>query len=237
VIGTRLEEFLTPGLIGLKRNLVPGLVLQSCALLILIGYAWAPPFHALLDSVGGLKARYGYAYSALSTGLFGGLIPFLYLRATRQVRTGSGLAELLFYLTFWSWKGIEADALFRIQSSVFGSDSSVATVAAKVLVDQFAYNPLWAAPIQVMLFLWKDAKFSWSRVMLQFGQESLPHRVVVVLLSTWMVWLPTAAIVYSLPSALQLPISNLVVCFWCLLVSFISRQAASAYRIRASNRT
>jgi hypothetical protein len=237
VLGSKLQNFLTPGLVGLRRNLVPGLVLQTCALVILIGYAWVPPFHTLLDSVGALKTRYGYAYSALSTALFGGFIPFVYLCATKQLPKGMRLAELAFYLGFWVWKGVEVDALYRVQSSVFGSNSSLGTIASKVCVDQFAYNPLWAAPTQVVFFLWKDAGFSWSGLRLRLEQEGLGHRVVVILFSTWMVWLPTAAIVYSLPSALQLPISNLVLCFWCLLLSFISRRTASENQIRVAART
>jgi hypothetical protein len=224
-------------LVGLRRNLVPGLVLQSCALIILIGYAWVPPFHALLDSVGALKTRYGYTYSALSTALFGGFIPFVYLYATKQLHKGLLLGELVFYLGFWVWKGVEVDALYRVQSAAFGSNISAGTVVAKVCVDQFAYNPLWGAPTQVVFFLWKDAAFSWSGLMLQLEQESLAHRVVVILFSTWMVWLPTAAVVYSLPNALQLPISNLVLCFWCLLLSFISRRTASECQIRVAART
>jgi hypothetical protein len=234
VIGSKVQNFLTPGLVGLRRNLVPGLVLQTCALAILIGYAWLPAFHTLLDSVGALKTRYGYAYSALSTALFGGFIPFVYLFATKQLHKGVLLAELVFYLGFWVWKGVEVDALYRVQSSVFGNNMSLGTVAAKVCVDQFAYNPLWAAPTQVVFFLWKDAAFSWSGLILQLEQESIWHRVVVVLFSTWMVWLPTAAIVYSLPTALQLPISNLVLCFWCLLLSFISRRTTSECQVRVA---
>jgi hypothetical protein len=37
------------------------------------------------------------------------------------------------------------------------------------------------------------------------------------------VWIPAVATIYSLPSALQVPLFNLVLCFWCLLISFISR--------------
>jgi hypothetical protein len=55
--------------------------------------------------------------------------------------------------------------------------------------------------------------------------------VVVVLFSTWIVWLPTVAIVYSLPNVLQLPLSNLVLCFWCLLLSFISRRSAAEHAV------
>ncbi len=236
MIASRLRNFLTPGLIGLRRNLLPGLILQSCALLILLGYALVPAFHGLLDSVGLLKARYGYAYSALSTAIFGGAIPFAYLLATKQVPKGQVLAEMVFYLGFWIWKGVEVDALYRAQSLVFGSTNAVGTVAAKVCADQFVYNPLWAAPTQVVFFLWKDAGFSWPGMLNRFEHESLGHRVVVILFSTWMVWLPTVAVVYSLPNALQLPLSNLVLCFWCLLLSYISRRAVSAPECPKSRR-
>jgi hypothetical protein len=45
---------------------------------------------------------------------------------------------------------------------------------------------------------------------------------ITVLFSTWVVWIPAVSIVYSLPSALQLPIFNLVLCFWCLLLTFVT---------------
>lgn len=223
MIESKLGLLLTPGLIGLKRNLLPGLILQTCALLIVLGYAFVPPFHGVLDGIGVLKARYGYAYSAISTAVFGGVIPFLVLVATKQVPKGRALGELAFYLCFWLWKGAEVDALYRLQGLVFGNAATLGTIAAKTCVDQFVYNPLWAAPTQVAFFLWKDAGFSWSGMVRRLKEETLGRRVVVILFSTWMVWVPTVTIVYSLPSALQIPLFNLGLCFWCLLLSFISR--------------
>jgi hypothetical protein len=209
---------------------VPGLVLQSCALLILFGYLFAPGFHTVLDQVGALKVRYGYGYAAISTAIFGGLIPFSVLFATRQIPKGRALPELAFYALFWMWKGVEVDALYRMQSLLFGNGTDVGTIAAKAAVDQFLYNPLWAGPTQVLFFLWKDAGFSWRGLVLGLREESLQHRLVVILLSTWIVWLPTVSIMYALPIALQLPLSNLVLCFWCLLLSFISRRGPGPMR-------
>jgi len=226
VLGSNLRRFLRPGLIGLRRNLLPGLVLQGCALMILLAYGVLPTFHVALDAVGAVKAHYGYLYSAPSAAVFGGVIPFLVLLWTGQVPRRRAWAEFAFYVLFWGWKGVEVDALYRLQSLLFGDAVQCSTIAAKALVDQFAYNPLWAGPTQVLFFLWKDSGFSWAVLRRGLRQEGLLHRVVVVLFSTWIVWLPTVAIVYSLPSALQLPLSNLVLCFWCLLMSFISRQSA-----------
>ena len=58
-----------------------------------------------------------------------------------------------------------------------------------------------------------------------FARQSFGQRVLVVVCSTWVVWIPAVAIIYSLPSALQVPLFNLVLCFWCLLMSFISRES------------
>jgi hypothetical protein len=220
---SKLGVLLAPGLVGLKRNLLPGLVLQSCALLIVIGYAFVPVFHDLLTNIGVLKTRYGYTYSALSTALFGGVIPFFILYATGKVQKGRVTFELLFYVGFWLWKGVEVDALYRLQSLAFGSEATVATIAAKAAVDQFVYGPFWAAPTQLLFFLWKESGFSRTTVRSRLKQESLGSRLSVIMLSSWIVWLPAVTIIYSLPNALQIPLFNLVLCFWCLLLSFVVR--------------
>jgi hypothetical protein len=48
-----------------------------------------------------------------------------------------------------------------------------------------------------------------------------------VTFSQWMVWIPAVSIIYCLPSALQIPLFNLVVCFWVLLLTFVSRRSAA----------
>lgn len=209
----------------MRSNLRPALVLQAFALAIVCGYFWSVPVRDALDAVGGLKVRYGYAYSAVATCLFGGLVPYAVLSFAGRIAAERRLAELAFYSLLWSWKGMEVDALYRAQVGLFGEGSSALTIALKSCVDQFGYVPLWAAPSQVLLFTWKDAGFSLEATRAAFRRQSFGQRVLVVTFSTWVVWLPAVAIVYSLPSALQVPLFNLVLCFWCLLMSFISRES------------
>jgi hypothetical protein len=51
-----------------------------------------------------------------------------------------------------------------------------------------------------------------------------------LVLAAWMVWTPTVCLVYSLPSGLQVPIFNVVLCFWVLLVAVVAgrRQTSEA---------
>jgi len=210
---------------GMRFNLRPALVLQAFALLIVLGYFWSPSVQQALDVVGALKVRYGYGYSAVATCIFGGLIPYVVLLLAGRIPRDRRFAELAFYLGLWFWKGVEVDALYRAQGFWFGEGSDASTIAIKTFVDQFGYAPLWAAPSQVLLFTWKDAGFTLSGARAAFQRQPFLQRVLVVVFSTWVVWIPAVAIVYSLPSALQLPLFNLVLCFWCLLMSFISREA------------
>jgi hypothetical protein len=207
----------------MRFNLRPALVLQAFALAIVVGYFWFPPVRTVLDVVGALKIRYGYGYSAVATCVFGGLIPYVVLSLAGRIPRKQRLGELAFYLLLWFWKGIEVDAFYRMQGIWFGEAADAGTIAIKTIVDQFGYVPLWAAPSQVLLFTWKDAGFTLIGTRAAFQRQPFVQRVLVVVFSTWVVWIPGVAIVYSLPSALQLPLFNLVLCFWCLLMSFISR--------------
>lgn len=212
---------------GMRSNLRPALVLQAFALAIVLGYFWSPEVKSTLDVVGALKVRYGYAYSALAGCVFGGLVPYAVLLLSGGISKGRRGTELLFYAALWIWKGMEVDAFYRAQAHWFGEGTGTSTIAIKALVDQFGYVPLWAAPTQVLLFAWKDAGFSLAGTRAAFQRQALGQRVLVVTFSTWVVWLPAVAIIYSLPSALQVPLFNLVLCFWCLLMSFISRSQSA----------
>lgn len=222
------RKLLEPCLRGVRANLRPALGLQAFALALLLAYYGTAVGRVWLDGIGALKASYGFLYSALATCLFGGVVPFLVLRVSGQVAPARRGGQLAFYVLFWAWKGIEVDAFYRLQALVFGSDNDFRTIALKVLVDQLLYAPIVSAPVQVVCFLWKDCGFSIAATRAALLRESLWHRTAIVIFSTWAVWIPAVTIIYALPSALQIPLFNLVLCFWCLLMSFLSRTPATA---------
>jgi hypothetical protein len=226
-----LQQLLLPALRGARANLLPALALQAFALSLVLGYNHSVALKQALDQLGELKRTGGYGFSTLSTLVFGGLIPFGVLLLSGKVPRGERRAQLVFYATFWAWKGIEVDAFYRSQALLFGDESSLQVIATKTLVDQFVYNPLWAAPTQTLFFLWKDSQFSLIKTQQALRNDAgfgpFWRRLLTVLLATWAVWIPAVSIIYSLPSALQLPLFNLVLCFWCLLLSFVSRGGAA----------
>jgi hypothetical protein len=217
------KNILAHGMAGMKRNALPGLALWSLALLLVLADQVVPAARAAFVSVAGWKIRYGLGFSAVTTAFFGGVVPFVFLLATGRIRRARMAPELAFYLLFWAGKGIEVDLFYRLQSQIFGDQGTAGVVVRKVLVDQFVYNPLWAAPTSALVFMWKEELFSFRALRSRLGLQFLTFSVPVTLLSTWTVWLPAVAIIYCLPSPLQIPLFDLVLCFWVLVLSFISK--------------
>ncbi len=207
---------------ALRQNFLPGLILQTFALLLVFGFFFVPAIHDYCQSIGALKVQYGYFFSALSTGFFGGLLPFLFLMLRGRVRRGQVLSVGLFYVFFWMWKGMEIDLLYRLQARWFGEEASAFVILKKVMVDQFGYNLFYAVLCVAVFNRWKDCGFSRSRCKASLDKAFFTEEMPVMLLSTWMVWLPTTAIVYSLPTPLQIPLFNVALCFYVLLVTYVA---------------
>jgi hypothetical protein len=70
-------RLLDASLAAIKRTFVPGLVLQSIALLLIVVYYTSSAAKDSFDQLADLKDKGGLLFSGLSTALFGGLIPTL----------------------------------------------------------------------------------------------------------------------------------------------------------------
>ncbi len=221
------------GLHSARATLVPGMVLVAAAAAVVVSYYQNAAAHAALERLAEFRVRGGYYYSAVTTALFAGAIPFLYLRFNPATRALSPWPHLLFFVGFWAYKGVEMDALYRLQAVLFGEQVDVGTVVTKMLFDQLIYNPLFAAPYGMLLYAWKDAGFRWAAPLADFRAPRWYYRrVLPVMIAVWAVWVPTVCCIYSLPLALQLPLNSIVNCFWVILFSLITlqqnRPAASA---------
>lgn len=219
------------GLEAARANILPGIVLQAIALSILLAYYFAPASHVVFDAISDLKQTYGYAFSIVSTGLFGGAIPLLVARLSPSVRGTAQVAwRHLPYLTmFWAIKGIEIDLLYRVQSELFGADPSISGVAIKTLLDQYVYCVIWALPTSVIAYQFKEHGYSLNRLRphLSPGGRGLRgwyrEHVLPVLVSNWGVWTPAVIVIYCLPEPLQLPIQNVILCLWAVLILWLTK--------------
>ncbi|MDA3899638.1 MAG: hypothetical protein PF637_03855 [Spirochaetes bacterium] len=213
---------------GIKRNLIPGLILQSIALTLVVSYYFMPPTKGFFNHLGEIKTRYGFLYSSLATALFGGTIPFFIMLGMKRINKGKRLSDFLFLTLFWGFKGIEIDLLYRFMGFLFGTEPSFSVVAPKVLVDQFIYGPLWAGPSMTIAYLFKDNFFSVKSVRNELKKETLFRRIVIVWCSSLVIWIPAVSIIYSLPQNLQLPLFNIILCFFALILALVVRGSEDA---------
>jgi hypothetical protein len=214
-----------------RANLVPGLALQAFALALVLAYYFDASTHAALDGLADFKARWGYAYSAAATAFCGGLIPFCYMRADRRTRGLNPWSHFPFHLGFWAYKGMEVDMFYRFQGWLFGNEATLPAIVKKVMLDEFGYTVFWAMPTAILLFHWKDHGYSFAHIrrldVIAFWKAALPKAII----GAWGVWFPAVCIIYSLPASLQVPLFNIVLCFYALLFASLNgRKAAPEVR-------
>ena len=157
----------------------------------------------------------------------GGVIPVAFLILTKRISREKALASTIFYSCFWFWKGIEIDFFYRYQAIWFGDEATFKVIASKVLFDQFVWNPVYAAPCIALCYFWMDCGFSFKRFKKELSREMFTLKIPSLLVSTWVVWFPMCAIIYSLPTLLQVPLFNIVLCFFVLLVNIICEDQSS----------
>ncbi len=219
------------GLAAVRVNLVPGMILWTVGAAVLVGYFYIDSVHEAMDRVAAVKERWGLLFAVVSTATFGGLLPVLLRPLTPQGTLGGSLRDLPFFLAFWGIKGIEVDLLYRGLAAAFGEQPGPLGVAAKVSIDQLIYVPLWAIPTTVLPFLWHERGHSVRRTRAAMGPGLgwYPQRVWPVIVVNWCLWTPVVVVIYLLPLPLQLPLQNLVLCLWSLLLIFmIGRQEDGA---------
>lgn len=212
---------------ALKANWLPALVLCVVALSILLCYEFVEPIHDGLEAFSVWVTHYGIYYGAVSTALFMGLIPLLVDQLKPRDREPLNLATLTFFMIFWGLKGVEIVYLYRLQTWMFGGESDVWTLLCKTIFDLLVYVPFYAFPILVLCYQWKDAGFRFRTVKPDLNRSWYGRRVFPVMVTNWAVWLPVIPMIYAMPLALQLPLQNIMGCFFALLLLFITRHTVS----------
>jgi hypothetical protein len=214
------------GLRSARANLRPGLVLQAFALAVVLGYYFHEPTRAALSQLTGLRARMGVSFGILSTGLFGGVLPLLYLKAMPSTRAHYSWPQGGALALFWSYKGLEIAFWYALLARLLGEEARPGIIVAKALLDQFVYCPVWAIPTTALVYLWAGHRFDLRAVAADLrAPRWYARRVLPMLCANLGVWLPLVCIIYALPTPLQLPLQNIVLCFFTLMLAHMSRRA------------
>jgi hypothetical protein len=214
------------GLAALRRFYRPFLLIQFAAVLLIVAYHLDARVRAACAVVAAWKVAGGLPFAAAAGAFAGGLLPELAkLIADRRTgvapppRTRPGV--LLFNVAFFAVNGIVVDLLYRGEARLFGADTRVGTIAAKVAFDQFLFTPAWLHVI-VVLFLWRQQRFSVAGTVRALRGSFFRARVLPLLLTDWCFWIPMVSVVYALPLPLQFVLFVLALGAWSLIMVFIA---------------
>jgi hypothetical protein len=233
-----MQKTRTPFALGweaARANAIPALIIQAFMLALLLAYYTNHTASAALSQLAEFKRTHGLLFVIIASITAGALIPELFLILFFQRgRLGlRNLRNLLFTVPVWGFDGTLVDLLYRSEAAWFGDVVTLPVVAAKICVDQFGYNPFFAAPFGVLTYEWKNNGISLAPLRQLFTSAHYRDKILPTLLATWAVWIPLMAIIYSLPLALQFPLFGLALSFWVLLLTYMTNRFAGQIKADA----
>lgn len=206
-----------------RQNRVPCLLLNALVVTLVASYYLYPPVAGIWQALGAFKTRWSFGFSLVSTIFSAAILPFFIQAAMGTLPKEGRVKRLMALSLFWGYRGMEIDLLYHIQGWLFGQGNDFRTLATKVAVDQFGYSTFWAVPTYVVALRWIDMGCSWARTNPTLDCHFWTHTVLTVLFTNWLIWIPTVALVYSLPAPLQFPLFSIVMCFFILIVTLLAR--------------
>jgi len=206
-----------------RQNRVASVLLNLLVIALVASYYLMPSVAAVWDAVGAFKQHWSYGFSLATTVFAAVLLPSFVQWMLGTLPVAGRMKRLALLVLFWGYRGMEIDLFYRFQSWLFGDSTTANTLIKKVLLDQFVISPFWFVPTYVLALRWIDCGGSWARTRPTLNREFWLHTCPVVLVTNWVVWIPTVALVYSLPAALQFPLFSVVMCFFILIVTLMMR--------------
>ena len=170
---------LTIGWEAARANLAPALLIQVVMLALLAGYYFSPAVAALLNDFAVLKdaawLHFRRRCCRCRRCALAGVISYR-SSSSMDVPTRQNLRNLLFTVPIWAIDGSLVDLLYRSEAAWLGNVVTFPVVLAKICVDQFGYNPFFAAPFGVLTYEWKNTGFSLESLGRGFTWRALPRQ-------------------------------------------------------------
>jgi hypothetical protein len=211
-----------------KANALPALIIQVLMLGLLLGYYLNPTLARLLEQLAESKREHGLIFVLVASIIAGAILPevFLIIFFQRGRFGRSNVRNLMFTIPVWGFDGWLIDILYRSEAHFFGDVATIPVILSKIGVDQFGYNPFFAAPFGVLTYEWKNNGVTLGPVRDLLIWRHYRDKILPTLVATWAVWIPLMAVIYSLPLALQFPLFALALSFWVLLLTYMTNRFA-----------
>jgi hypothetical protein len=202
------------------------LALESCmAVVVAIYYGW-PAGAAILSRYATWQHEGGVLVAALATAFAGGVlsqVSLVYFQK-RGRWTRSDVSNMAFRWVLFFISGAIVYEFYGWQAIWWGEGASLSVLVPKVLLDQFGYTVFWATPFFAILLRWQTLDFSGRRLWRELDGDFVTERMLPILVTNWMFWIPGVSLIYSMPSILQTPLFIFATAIWGLLLPAVTRQ-------------
>jgi len=188
-------------------------------------YLWAPA-GAILSRYAQWQASGGMLGAGLVFSLAGGALSEISLVYFQQRGRWnlSNVESLVFKFVIFYVIGCTVFQFYRLQAFWWGTGTTLSVIVPKVIVDQFGYTVLFAAPYYALLTRWHTLGYSGKRLWRELNADFITERFLPILVTNWMFWIPAISFVYAMPPQLQPPLSAFAMAIWGLLVTALGSQ-------------
>lgn len=204
-----------------KQNLIPAIVIIILEVIIVVLYEMETFMTVWLEALAEIKFDFGYLYSFLATGLFMGIIPWIFALIKRRVPMDKKLTSFIFMFCMYGMIGVQSDAFYRIQNSLFG-DNGMVSVILKVCVDQFIWTVFYMSHVNYWTSWILSNNLTTPVCSKQMLYRYLSQDWIIGLIGGYIIWIPSCITIYSFQEDLQMIMNNLIGCFFVIVMNTIT---------------
>jgi len=203
------------------------MLLTAMAAVVAVYYCW-PAGSAFLSRYAAWQHAGGVLAAALATACAGGVLSELSLVYFQNGGrwTWSHVEDMGFKWAVFFVSGAIVYEFYGWQAVWWGQGTTWQVLVPKVLVDQFGYTVVWATPYYALLTRWQMLGFSGSRLGMELNGDFVTERMLPILVTNWMFWIPGVTLIYSMPLILQTPLFIFATAIWGLLLPAVTRQGS-----------
>jgi hypothetical protein len=228
-----LRQLASPGIRAVRRFWRSFLLIQSCALMLVLCYFNNASVRAFCGQLSQWQRAGGLLLSALIAAFAGGIVPEL-AKAIVPPKTKSGErinahlspGDLAFAFVAFAGNGVITDLQYRVFGYFLGNDGHFLTAVKKMLVDQFFTTPIYGIVYWAVVYRWKAHHFRVVPLLRELGPRWYLRQVGPLLIPCWCFWIPMVLMIYSMPPALQISLFCLALAAWSLLMVFVASDSS-----------
>jgi hypothetical protein len=198
------------------------------SVLVAVYYCW-PTGAAVLSRYAAWQHAGGILRTGLVAGFAGGILSELsviYLCDGGRWNA-THLENMLFRFVIFFMGGLVVCKFYEWQAFWFGDGLSWRVLLPKILVDQFIFSVFWSTTYQTLTFRWQALRYSGSRLWNELNGNFVVERMLPVLVTNWMFWIPGVTLIYSMPLILQMPLNIFATAIWSLLLAGLAKSASA----------